>query len=242
MKIAVIIPTLNEAANIALLIPRIHHALKKDYEIVVVDDASTDGTQRVVSDYQGRYPVNLINRPCKMGLATAVIDGMNSVTPEAYIVMDGDLSHPPELLSVMRDKLSQCDLVVASRYIDGGGIVGWPIHRRMISRMACKLARGLTAIEDPVSGYFAIRASCLRGVELSPIGFKIGLECIVRASVNINKYTEIPLIFTNRKHGHSKMGPGEIIGYLKQLNALYKFMAQSITLQAKALKSGTVKT
>lgn len=242
MKIAVIIPTLNEAANMALLIPRIHHALKHDYTIVVVDDNSTDGTQRVVTDYQERYSVKLINRPGKMGLATAVIDGMNSVTPEAYIVMDGDLSHPPELLSVMRDKLSQCDLVVASRYIDGGGIVGWPLYRRAISRVACKLARGLTAIEDPVSGYFAIRASCLRGVELSPIGFKIGLECIVRASVNINKYTEIPLVFTNRKHGHSKMGPGEIIGYLKQLNALYKFMAQSISLQAKALKSGTVKT
>lgn len=240
MIIAVIIPTLNEAPNIAELVRRVDRALKADYKIVIVDDNSTDGTQDKIIALQKMYPIELIRRPGKMGLASAVIDGMKAVHPDAYIVMDADLSHPPELLPEIRDALIKYELVVASRYVPGGGVSGWPIHRQVILRVSCLLAKGLTAIQDRTSGYFGVRAALLAGVELSPIGYKIGLECIVKATQFPHySWTEIPYTFVDRKLGRSKLGPGEFIDYLRHLKALYKHMLITVLVQAKI---GTIKT
>lgn len=222
MNIAVIVPTLNEAENIGNLIPAIHNALRDDYTIVVVDDDSRDGTRDVVLGMAGAYPVRLVARPGKLGLASAVIDGMKSQEADAYIVMDADFSHPPELLSEIRANLETHDLVVASRHVKGGGVSGWPLKRRIISSVAILMARPLTRVKDTTTGFFAVRSACLQEVKLAPLGFKIGLECFVKA--RWNSYIEIPFVFTDRQCGSSKLRGGEFLAYLKHLRLLYAYM------------------
>lgn len=221
MNIAIIVPTLNEGKNLSALITSIHYVLKDNYTIVIVDDNSQDYTKDIVEALSARCRVNLITRPCKMGLASAVIDGIKSIKADAYIVMDADFSHPPRVLSTMRDALKDYDLVVASRHVTDGGIDNWPLKRRIISRGAILLARPLTPIKDTTSGFFGIRASCLEGVELVPMGFKIGLEVFVKA--NWGTCLEIPFTFTDRRSGKSKLGRGQMVAYLKQLAYLYKY-------------------
>jgi dolichol-phosphate mannosyltransferase len=219
MNVAVIVPTLNEAENIRNLIPAIHNALQNNYTIVIVDDNSKDGTQDVVLSLSRTYPVKLVARPGKLGLASAVIDGINSLKADAYIVMDADFSHPPELLSEIRINLETHDLVVASRHVKGGGVSGWPLKRRIISGVAIMMARPLTRVKDTTTGFFAVRGACLENVKLTPLGFKIGLECFVKA--RWHSYIEIPFIFTDRKCGSSKLRRGEFLDYLKHLRLLY---------------------
>lgn len=221
MNVAVIVPTLNEAENIGNLIPAIHNALQNNYTIVIVDDNSKDGTRDVVLGLSGTYPVKLIARPGKLGLASAVIDGINSKKADAYIVMDADFSHPPELLSEIRRNLETHDLVVASRHVKGGGVSGWPLKRRIISSVAIFMARPLTCVKDTTTGFFAVRGSCLEDVKLTPLGFKIGLECFVKAGWS--SYIEIPFMFTDRKCGSSKLRRGEFLAYLKHLRLLYVY-------------------
>ena len=225
MNVSVIVPTLNEAENIGKLIPAIHKALQDNYTIVIVDDNSTDGTQDIVRVLSETYPVKLIARPGKLGLASAVIDGMKSQRAEAYIVMDADFSHPPELLSGIRANLETHDLVVASRHVKGGGVSGWPLKRRIISGVAIIMARPLTRVKDTTTGFFAVRGACLENVTLTPVGFKIGLECFVKA--RWNSYIEIPFIFTDRRHGSSKLRGGEFLDYLKHLLRLYIYVIKN---------------
>ncbi len=221
MQLAVIIPTLNEAENSRIIIPQIHDALKTNYTIVIVDDNSSDGTQTVIKELATTYRVKLISRPHKSGLASAVIDGMKSVAADAYIIMDADLSHPPQILPKLGSQIEIHDLVVASRYVNGGSISGWPLKRRITSRAAIMLARPLTPIRDVTSGFFAIRHECLDNVNLTPLGFKIGLECFVKA--NWKSFAEIPFTFVDRRHGESKLGGRELLAYIRQLLHLYAY-------------------
>ncbi len=221
MELAVIIPTFNEAENSRIIIPQIHTALKTNYTIVVVDDNSPDGTQAVVRELAKTYPVKLISRPQKRDLASAVIDGMKSIEADAYIIMDADLSHPPEMLPKLRSQIEIHDLVVASRYVKGGSISGWPLKRRIVSRIAIMLARPITPIKDATSGFFALRHECLQNVNLTPLGFKIGLECFVKA--NWKSFGEIPFAFTDRRHGTSKLSNRELLAYIRQLLHLYAY-------------------
>lgn len=221
VELAVIIPTFNEAENSRIIIPQIHAALKTNYTVVIVDDNSPDGTQTVVQELAKTYPVKLISRPQKSGLASAVIEGMKSVAADAYIIMDADLSHPPEMLPKLRGQIEIHDLAVASRYVKGGSISGWPLKRRIVSRVAIMLARPLTPVKDVTSGFFAIRHECLRNVNLRPLGFKIGLECFVKA--DWKSFTEIPFTFTDRRHGESKFSRRELLAYLRHLLHLYAY-------------------
>jgi len=219
--IAIVIPTLNEGKNLKTLIPAIHEAMKGDYTVVIVDDDSRDETEHWFYSNETMYPIQLIVRKGKRGLASAVIDGIASVKADAYIVMDADFSHPPSLLPIIRQGLKRYDLVVASRHVSTGGCDNWPLKRRMISQAAIMLARPLTPIRDTTTGFFGIRAHCLDGVKLTPIGFKIGLEVFVKAYWQT--YTELPFTFTDRRDGQSKMGKKQIAEYLKQLAELYKY-------------------
>jgi dolichol-phosphate mannosyltransferase len=135
--------------------------------------------------------------------------------------MDADFSHPPELLSEIRRNLETHDLVVASRHVKGGGVSGWPLKRRIISGVAILMARPLTRVKDTTTGFFAVRRSCLEDVKLTPLGFKIGLECFVKAKWH--SYIEVPFIFTDRKCGSSKLRRGEFLAYLKHLHLLYMY-------------------
>jgi dolichol-phosphate mannosyltransferase len=136
-------------------------------------------------------------------------------------VMDGDLSHPPELVPAMLDLIESTDVdfVVGSRYIPGGGAPDWGFGRLMMSRLACALARGLTPVKDATSGFFLVRPSVVHGVRISAAGFKICLELLIRGRAQ--SVAEVPYEFTNRATGASKMNPREALGYLRQLWDLY---------------------
>lgn len=222
MKTAIIIPTLNEAENIEPLVESICDKLMgQEFVIIVVDDNSSDRTQEIIRELEEIYPTRLLSRPRKMGLASAVIDGMNFIKAENYIVMDADFSHPVGLLPRMIDTLEDYDLVIGSRYVRGGGSKNWPLKRKAISLIASYMARLITPVKDNGSGYFGIRSKCLVGVKLDGIGYKIGLEIQVKS--NWRTFKELPIIFTERERGRSKLGNKVICEYLQHLWRLYKW-------------------
>jgi len=219
-----IIPTYNEADSLPLLLSRLKAALDNagiEFEAVVVDDNSPDGTGQVAERLASEMPLRVLHRPGKAGLASAVLDGIGATDAELVGVMDADLSHPPETLPglVLALNGTEAQLAVGSRYVPGGGMEDWPLRRRIVSMVANWLTRLLLPIHDATSGFFVIRRSAVEGVTLNPIGFKIGLEVMARA--NYDTYVEVPYIFTDRKHGHSKFGRREVAAFLKQLAMLY---------------------
>jgi dolichol-phosphate mannosyltransferase len=133
------------------------------------------------------------------------------------VVMDADLSHPPEAVPRLAAAIAEgtADLAVGSRYVRGGGIQDWPLPRRIVSRVACLLGNALVPVRDCTSGFFAVRRSALDGVRLNPIGFKIGFEVIARA--RYRRVLEIPYVFRDRELGRSKFGRREVMQYVVQL-------------------------
>lgn len=221
-----IIPTYNEAGGIEKLLRAIDGVFKAndlDGEIVVVDDNSPDGTGAIVDRLSAELPVRCLHRPGKLGLSSGVIDGWKFARPESLAVgaMDGDFSHDIAIVPKMVEALASgtYGLAIGSRYVPGGGIANWPKRRILTSKVACLLARPLTPINDITSGYFLVRRDALEGVDLDPIGFKIGLEVVAKA--HYGKALEIPYVFTDRVVGESKLNQSEIFNYLKQLRKLY---------------------
>ncbi|HKU81218.1 MAG TPA: polyprenol monophosphomannose synthase [Candidatus Tumulicola sp.] len=225
LPFSIVIPTYNEAGGIEKLLRALagvfsEHAL--DGEIIVVDDNSPDGTGAIVDRLSAELPVRCLHRPGKLGLSSGVIDGWKLARPESAALgaMDADFSHDVNALPKMVDALERgYGLAVGSRYVTGGGITNWPRRRIVTSRVACWLARPLTAVKDVTSGYFLVRRDALEGVTLDPIGFKIGLEVIVKG--RYGKAVEVPYVFTDRVVGESKLNQKEIFNYLKQLRKLY---------------------
>jgi len=160
--------------------------------------------------------VRVVRRPGKAGLASAVVAGFGAARGDALLVMDADLSHPPEVVpDLMRALEDGADLAVGSRYVAGGGIEDWPLKRRVVSRVACLMGNVLVPIRDSTSGFFAMRRSVVDGVKLNPIGFKIGFEVMARG--RYKKAVEVPYTFRDRELGKSKFGQREIGQYLIQL-------------------------
>ncbi|HEY1729563.1 MAG TPA: polyprenol monophosphomannose synthase [Candidatus Baltobacteraceae bacterium] len=226
MRFSIVIPTYNEAGGIERLIEAVDAVFKQnalDGEIIVVDDNSPDGTGAIVDRLADRYPVRCLHRPGKLGLSSGVIDGWKFARPESEAVgaMDADFSHDPRVITQMVRALENgYDLAIGSRYVPGGGIENWPWRRKVTSLVAIALAKPLTRIRDITSGFFMVRRSALEGVELDPIGFKIGLEVIAKA--RYRKAIEVPYVFTDRVAGSSKLNQGEIFNYLRQLNRIYR--------------------
>jgi len=227
-RVSIIIPTYNEKENISKLIPAIEDTFsssKIDGEIIIVDDNSPDGTAALVSSLQRRYfNLQLIVRPGKLGLSTAVIEGFKAASGGILGAMDADFSHPvnkiPELVSPIL--AGSADITVGSRYVEGGSITQWPLLRRVTSQGAVLLARPLTSVKDPVAGFFFFRKEVIDGVVLSPVGFKILLEILVRG--NYSKVKEIPVSFTDREGGKSKLNTKEYVDYIKHCIRLYASM------------------
>jgi dolichol-phosphate mannosyltransferase len=223
-EVSVVIPTYNEAGGIEQLISALTDVFAKaniSGEIVVVDDNSPDGTGALVDSLAARYPVRCVHRAGKLGLASAVIDGWATCSSQVLGVMDADFSHDPKIVPAMVDAIrsGECELAIGSRYIAGGGITNWPWRRRVTSRVAIMLAMPLTSVRDITSGYLFCKRSVIDGVTLDPIGFKIGLEVIMKGKYR--KAKEVPYVFTDRRHGSSKLNSGEIFNYLKQLGKIY---------------------
>jgi dolichol-phosphate mannosyltransferase len=208
--ISLVIPTLNEVENIAPLLARILRCKPVPDQIIFVDDGSTDGTRDRIRSFFSSSPVHLIERDApSLGLAGAVIAGAHAGQGDWLIVMDADLSHPPERIAELLRPLveGRADMVIGSRYVEGGATPGWPVWRRILSRIAAGLAYPMTGVRDSMCGFFAMRRTLL--LELTPAvsGFKIAFEVIVHGGKNL-RVLEIPIVFRDRARGVSKMSLG----------------------------------
>jgi dolichol-phosphate mannosyltransferase len=215
--ISIVVPTYNEAASLPILAERLAAALAgREWELVVVDDGSPDGTAGVAERLAPRIPARVLRRSRKSGLASAVTAGFAEARGDVLVVMDADLSHPPEVVPTLVDALvGGADLAVGSRYVRGGGTMDWPLRRRVVSRVACLLGNALVPVRDATSGFFALRRAAIDGVRLNAIGFKIGFEVIARG--RYARIVEVPYVFRDREHGASKFGRREIGQYVVQL-------------------------
>jgi dolichol-phosphate mannosyltransferase len=225
LKFSIVVPTYNEAGGIERLLRSLNDVFTAnalDGEVIVVDDNSPDGTGAIADGLSSQMPVRCLHRPGKLGLSSGVIDGWKFARAESQALgaMDADFSHDINILPQMVHALENgYGLAVGSRYVKGGGISNWPKRRIITSKVACMLAQPLTRIKDITSGYFLVKREALDGVQLDPIGFKIGLEVIAKA--HYGKAIEVPYVFTDRVVGQSKMNQKEIANYLKQLRKLY---------------------
>jgi dolichol-phosphate mannosyltransferase len=223
--ISVILPTYNESENIGVIVPQIFAVLNSSGlkgEIIIVDDNSPDGTSEVATQLARDYPLKVHVRENERGLATAVMKGFELASGDIYIVMDADLSHPVEKIPEMVRPIleSKCDATVGGRYTRGGGCESWPFIRRFVSKFSGLLAMGLTRLSDPTSGFMAIRKDALNGAMLDPVGWKIVLEVIVKTKA---RFQEVPIVFTDRQKGISKLDTRVQAQYIAHLWKLYHF-------------------
>lgn len=219
MKLSVLIPTYQERDTLSILISSINENLRgMDYEIVVIDDNSPDGTGVVADGLAGTFSnIKVLHRPKKLGLGSAIVDGLNLARGDVICVMDADLQHPPQVIPLMfKEIVKGSDFVVASRYIEGGGVVGWGSARRVLSKGAIILVHTLLPqtghISDPVSGFFMFTRKTVENVSLKPKGFKILLEILTKGFYS--HVVEVPYHFKVRRGGKSKLELSEILKYI----------------------------
>ncbi|MFQ5591784.1 MAG: polyprenol monophosphomannose synthase [Phycisphaerae bacterium] len=232
---SIIVPTYHEAANIRPLVERVFSAIGGagiEAELIIVDDDSRDGTEDIVKSLAQHHPVRLVLRHGTRGLSAAVIEGFQQARFDRFVVLDADLQHPPEMIPVLLRRLEtdDCDFVIGTRYASGAGVdEHWPFLRRVASRIATWLAAPLMPLSDPMSGFFAIRrATWQRASGLKPIGYKIGLELYVKGGCR--RPAEIPIRFSARSAGTSKLSVSAQLQYVRHLFRLYLFRFPLATL------------
>ena len=225
--VSIVVPTFREAANIPPLAERIHAALSDSgiaWELLLIDDNSEDGSEAVVAELARRLPVRLVTRrQLPRDLSLSVIEGIRLCRFDRLVVMDADLSHPPERIADLLAALdADCDMVVGSRYAPGGLIDRiWSPWRLLNSRVATSLAFPLVSCSDPMSGFFATDRRVLPDLQrLQPIGYKIALELMVRGKLRVK---ELPIDFRDRRIGSSKMNWGQQLKFLRHLCRLYRY-------------------
>jgi dolichol-phosphate mannosyltransferase len=228
LKLSVVIPTFREVKNLEPVARAVEQALRDRqwaYEIIFVDDDSRDGSEELAAKLADQLPARMIVRRGEKGLSTAVIRGIHEARGEFVVVMDADLSHPAERIPDMVTRLDhhKNDFVIGSRYVAGGSLdPGWNWFRRLNSKVATWLALPLARIHDPMSGFFAFRRERMPAAHLlSPIGYKIGLELLVKGE--FKKPGEVPIHFIDRMHGESKLTWKEQVRYLRHLRRLYQY-------------------
>jgi len=227
MDITLVIPTYNEAGNIPILVEKVFKIFsdeKLDGHIIIVDDDSPDQTWKVGENLKNKYPnLEVLRRQDKRGLSSAVLDGFALANTEIVGVIDADLSHPPEKIPelVLPIIKGEADFTLGSRYIDQGGTENWPLSRKISSKIATLAVLGLTKVKDPMSGFFFLKREVIKNVELSPKGFKIGLEILVRG--NCENVIEVPIVFRDREYGESKLSSNVIVDYLLHVSKLYLY-------------------
>jgi dolichol-phosphate mannosyltransferase len=226
--VSIVIPTYNEAASIQETLRRAAASLRKsgaEFELIVVDDSSGDGTAELAEALAGELPVRVLRRPGRLGLATAVLHGWGKARGGFLGVIDADLQHPPEVLADLVAALGsqKVGLAVATRYVPGGGTSGWSWVRRFISWAGGRLAATvlpwtLDGVHDSGSGMFLVRKEALEGVQLNPVGYKTLLEVLARG--RYRQIAEVPYVFEKRERGRSKLGARQYLEYLLHLGRL----------------------
>jgi dolichol-phosphate mannosyltransferase len=225
-SMTVVVPTFHEVENIPHLVERLRvlrEAAGLDLDLLLMDDDSRDGSDRLVDSLALPW-VTLVTRKTDRGLSQSVLEGLRRSDRDLVVVMDADLSHPPEKIPELLAALSSgADVAVGSRFTEGGSTADdWGPLRWLNSRVATLLALPLTSIHDPMSGFFAMRRSTLNAArEFDPIGYKILLEIIVKC--RCRHVVEVPIHFDNRHLGHSKLSLAEQLKYFRHLRRLYTF-------------------
>lgn len=226
-EFSIIVPTYQEAKNIPALVKRIAAVhFNQRFEVLLMDDNSQDDTAAVVDKLREQHPwLRLIVNKGTRDLSRAIISGFQQAQFPVVITLDADLSHPPEKIPEMLTVLSEpgVEMVIGSRYVRGGSVDSkWPLSRVLISRFSALLAWPLAKAKDPLSGFVAMRKElCFRGNALEPIGWKIGLEIIVKC--RCQNIREIPIHFSERTVGYSKLNTRQGFNYLHHLVHLYAF-------------------
>ena len=227
---SIIVPTYKEAKNIPDLAARIASVDfgQRQFEVILADDNSQDGTVEVVKQLRKQYPwLKLLIRSKPKSLSHSILDGYEMACYPIVITLDADLSHPPEAIPAMMEILRDPDVdgVIGSRYVPGGSTdPSWPLMRVLTSKFAAFVAQVtlFTKIKDPLSGYMALRKSVLqRGAPLDPIGWKIGLEIIIKC--RCKNMREIPIHFSQRRVGYSKLTFKISFDYLRHVAHLVWF-------------------
>lgn len=213
MKTLIVVPTYNESENIRTLVPSIL-SVRSDVEILVVDDNSPDGTANIVREMQKTNPnLHLLLREKKQGLGRAYVAGFNWGLErgfETLVEMDADFSHRPVDLAKLLSEMNGYDFVVGSRWVSGGATENWGLMRKIISKGGSLYARGILGypLQDWTGGFNAYRAHTLRAIGLDRVqseGYSFQIELKFRALKGGFKGLEVPILFADRKAGHSKM-------------------------------------
>ncbi|MBD8869547.1 polyprenol monophosphomannose synthase [Nocardioides donggukensis] len=214
-SILMVVPTYNEASNLAWIVGRLR-AAEPEVDVLVVDDDSPDGTGRLADELAADDPaVQVLHRSRKEGLGAAYLAGFRVALEAGYDVvgeMDADGSHQPEQLHLLLDRLAEADLVIGSRWVPGGSVVNWPRFRRLLSRGGNLYVRMLLGIpvRDATAGFRVFRRSALESIDLDSVEsagyvFQTDLALrVVRAGLRV---AEVPIEFVERERGDSKMTP-----------------------------------
>ncbi|MCA9499162.1 MAG: glycosyltransferase family 39 protein [Nitrospira sp.] len=220
LNFSVIIPTLNEVDNIDALFSRLFalNLPQDSFEVIVVDDGSSDDTPARIRAWEERAPVRLIERREKPDLTASILAGVSVAHSDVIVVMDADLSHPPEQLPalVLPVRDGSYDVAIGSRYVPGGSTEGWPVHRRWLSRIGAWLARSICDVRDPTAGFFAFRRELAGTIPEEAHGFKILLELLMAGHGTL-KVVEVPICFRDRTQGVSKLSLLHQLTYLKRV-------------------------
>ena len=252
--LSILIPTYDESQNILRLLEEIKDNLlvRIPTEIIVVDDNSPDKTGKIVEYYTqainkmieskqireqqsngsnnsySNCSVKVVHRTGRYGLVSAIMEGIKSSTGDYILIMDADFSHSPEIIpKIIRElEVYDTDIVVASRYTEGGSIVGWPVKRRLISKTAIKIAQIALGVQkevtDPMSGFFAFKRQVMDKITINTSGYKVLLEILIKSEDRI-KVKEIPYTFVDRRAGVSKLGSSVMLEYVKSVGDLYRY-------------------
>lgn len=225
LEVSIVVPTYNERENLAPLAERLFATLDPaSTELLIVDDDSPDRTAAEAQRLAARYPVRCLVRRGDRDLSRAVVHGLRDARGRLCVVMDADLSHPPEAIPRLIEALDKprLKMAIGSRFAPGGRVDAyWPLHRRLISSIGRLLARPLTGVRDMMSGFFCVRRAEVDLDRLRPLGYKIALELIVRHGWR--NIVEIPITFTDRAAGRTKLSLAVQGRYLRHLARLYAF-------------------
>ncbi len=235
MSVSVLLPTYNERENLPIIVWMLVQAfgaskLVREWEVIIIDDNSPDGTGRVAEALQRIYtPAHIVLAPRagKLGLGSAYVHGLKVAKGDFIFIMDADLSHHPKFIDdfIRKQAEGDADVVTSSRYMAGGGVYGWDLRRKLTSRGANFLATAMLwpAVSDLTGSYRLYKRDALDKLVRFCVtrGYTFQMEMIVRARQHRMKMAEVPITFVDRVYGESKLGVGEIAGYLSGLWTLF---------------------
>lgn len=228
VRLSVVVPTYNERDTLERLVEGVFRALDgTSLELIIVDDNSPDGTGQLADRLAAsRAGMSVVHRPGKGGRGTAMVEGIRAADGDIIGIMDADLQHPPELLRTLLDQAETgADVVIASRYVEGGGAEGRSTARSIVSRGALWLSHLFLPqtrhVMDTQSGYFLFHRRVVEGVSLNVQGFTALVEVLAKG--RFERTVEVPYTFRKRAAGESKLGTTEVLRYVAQLLRLSEY-------------------